>query len=157
PHVAAGINIAVSSTGTFDANVTVPSGLLAGKHTIHATDNQSSQSASLQFTVPSSQLAVNPPALNFGSVEVGRTVKLSVMLSNQGGASLLWTATVEGSNANWLTLQNSTGVIEPNGSDQNIIVTANTNGLSVGPHSATVRFHSDNGDVQTTVKIQVIP
>ena len=36
-------------------------------------------------------------------------------------------------------------------------MTANTNGLSVGPHSATLRFHSDNGDVQTTVKINVIP
>ena len=76
PHSAADSNITVSSTGTFDANVTVPSGLPAGKHTIHATDNQSSQSASLQFTVPSPQLAVNPTALNFGSVEVGRTVKL---------------------------------------------------------------------------------
>src|SRR5207245_11654774 len=102
PHVAAGINIAVSSTGTFDANVTVTSGLTAGNHTINATDHQSSQRASLQFTVPSSQLAVNPTTLDFGSVEVGRTVKVSVTLSNQGGASLLWSATVEGSNTNWL-------------------------------------------------------
>src|SRR6266571_2803028 len=157
PHVAAGINITVSSIGTFDANITVPSGLLAGKHTIHATDNQSSQSASLQFTVPSSQLAVNPTTLDFGSVEVGRTVKVSVTLSNQGGASLLWSATVEGSNTNWLTLTNSNGVLGTNSLGEPVIVTANTNGLSVGPHSATLRFHSDNGDVQTTVKINVIP
>src|SRR6266702_888908 len=157
PHSAAGINIAVSSIGTFDANITVPSGLLAGKHTIHATDNQSSQSASLQFTVPSSQLAVNPTTLDFGSVEVGRTVKVSVTLSNQGGASLLWSATVEGSNTNWLTLTNSNGVLGTNSLGEPVIVTANTNGLSVGPHSATLLFHSDNGDVQTTVKINVIP
>ena len=157
PHVAAGINITVSSIGTFDANITVPSGLLAGKHTIHATDNQSSQSASLQFTVPSSQLAVNPTTLDFGSVEVGRTVKVSVTLSNQGGASLLWSATVEGSNTNWLTLTNSNGVLGTNSLGEPVIVTANTHGLSVGPHSATLRFHSDNGDVQTTVKINVIP
>src|SRR6266581_4269676 len=157
PHSAAGINITVSSIGTFDANITVPSGLLAGKHTIHATENQSSQSASLQFTVPSSQLAVNPTTLDFGSVEVGRTVKVSVTLSNQGGASLLWSATVEGSNTNWLTLTNSNGVLGTNGLGEPVIVTANTNSLSVGPHSATLRFHSDNGDVQTTVKINVIP
>src|SRR6266571_8510041 len=157
PHSAAGINIAVSSIGTFDANITVPSGLLAGKHTIHATDNQSSQSASLQFTVPSSQLAVNPTTLDFGSVEVGRTVKVSVTLSNQGGASLLWSATVEGSNTNWLTLTNSNGVLGTTGLGEPVIVTANTNSLSVGPHSATLLFHSDNGDVQTTVKINVIP
>src|SRR6266566_4790707 len=157
PHSAAGTTIAVSSTGTFDANITVPSGLLAGKHTIHATDNQSSKSASLQFTVPSPHLAVNPTALNFGSVEVGRTVKVSVTLSNQGGASLLWSAKVAGSNTNWLTLTNSNGVLGTNGLGEPVIVTANTNGLSVGPHSATLRFHSDNGDVQTTVKINVIP
>ena len=157
PHSAAGINITVSSTGTFDANVTVPSGLPAGNHTIHATDNQSSLSASLQFTIPSSQLAVNPTTLNFGSVEVGRTVKLSVTVSNQGGASLHWTATVEGSNTNWLTLSNSSGVIGTNGLGESIIVAANTNNLSVGSHSATLRFHSDNGDVQTTIKINVIP
>ena len=35
-------------------------------------------------------------------------------------------------------------------------MTANTNGLSVGPHSATLHFHSANGDVQTTVKIHVV-
>ena len=128
----------------------------AGKHTIHATDNQSSLSASLQFTIPSAQLAVNPTSLNFGSVEVGRTVKLLVTLSNQGGASLLWTATVGGSNTNWLTLSKSSDVIGTNGSSEPIIVTANTNGLSVGPHSATLRFHSANGDAQTTVKINVI-
>jgi hypothetical protein len=156
PHSAAGINISVSSKGTFDANVTVPSGLVAGKHSIHATDNQSSQSASLQFTVPSSQLAVNPTTLNFGSVEVGRTVNLSVTVSNQGGASLHWAANVEGSNTNWLTLPNSSGVLGTNGLGDSIIVTANTNNLSVGSHSATLRFHSDNGDVQTTVKINVI-
>ena len=156
PRSAADTNITVSSSGTFDANVTVPSGLLAGKHTIHATDNQSSKSASLQFTVPSPQLAVNPTALNFGSVEVGRTVKVSVTLSNEGGASLLWSATVEGSNTNWLTLPNNNGALGPNGLGESIIVTANTNGLSVGPHSASLRFHSDNGDVQTTVKINVI-
>ncbi len=157
PHSSAGTNITVSSTGTFDANITVPSGLLAGKHTIHATDNQSSKSASLQFTVPSPQLAVNPTALNFGSVEVGRTVKVSVTLSNQGGASLLWSATVAGLNTNWLTLTNSNGVLGTNGLGEPVIVTANTNSLSVGPHSATLRFHSDNGDVQTTVKINVTP
>jgi hypothetical protein len=156
-HSAAGINITVGSKGTFDANITVPSALPPGKHIIHATDNQSSQSASLQFTVPSSQLAVNPTTLNFGSVEVGRTVNLSVTVSDKGGTSLHWTATVEGSNTNWLALPNSSGVLGTNGLSESIIVTANTNNLSVGPHSATLRFHSDNGDVQTTVKINVIP
>jgi len=155
-HAADNSNITVSSTGTFDANVTVPSGLPAGKHVIHATDNQSSLSASLQFTIPSPQLAVNPTALNFGSVEVGRTVKLVVTLSNQGGASLLWTATIGGSNTNWLTLSKSSEVLGTNGSSESIIVTANTNGLSVGSHFATLRFHSDNGDAQTTVKLNVI-
>jgi len=156
PHSANNSNITVSSTGTFDAAVTVPSGLPAGKHVIHATDNQSSLSASLQFTIPSPQLAVNPTSLNFGSVEVGRTVKLLVTLSTQGGAGLHWTATVGGSNTSWLTLSKSSGVIGADGSSEPIIVTANTNGLSVGPHAATLRFHSANGDAQTTVKINVI-
>jgi hypothetical protein len=156
PH-SAGKNITVSSTGTFDASVTVPSDMPAGKHTLHAKDNQSSLSASLQFTIPSPQLVVSPTSLNFGSVEVGRTVNLSVTVSNQGGASLHWSATVEGSNTNWLTLTNSSGVLGTNGLGESIIVTANTNNLSVGPHTATLRFHSDNGDVQTTVKINVIP
>ena len=156
PHSASGTNITVSSTGTFDANVTVPPGLSAGKHTIHATDNQSSQRASLQFTIPSPRLAVNPTSLNFGSVEVGRTVKLSVTLSNQGGASVLWTSTVEGSSTNWLTLSKSSEVIGTNSLGESIIVTANTNNLSVGPHSVTLRFHSTASDVQVTVKINVV-
>ena len=33
---------------------------------------------------------------------------------------------------------------------------ANTNGLSVGSHSATLHFHSANGDMQTAVKIHVV-
>ena len=92
PYSANNSNITVSSTGTFDANITVPSNLPAGRHTIHATDNQSSLSASLQFSIPAPQLAVNPTNLDFGSVEVDRTVKLLVTLSDQGGASLLWTS-----------------------------------------------------------------
>jgi hypothetical protein len=156
PHSAAGINITVSSAGTFDANVTVPSNLAAGKHTIRAKDNQRSLSASLQFTVSSSQLVANPTALNFGSVEVGRTVKLLVTLSNQSGASLRWTATVDGSNTNWLAVSKSSEVIGANGSSGPIIVTANTNGLSLGQRTATLHFHSDNGDVQIPVKINVI-
>ena len=157
PRSVAATNITVSSSGTFDLNVTVPLSLLAGNHTIHAVDNQGSQSASMQFTVLSSELAVNPTALNFGSVEAGRTVQLSVTASNQGGTRLHWTASVDGSNTNWLTLPNSTGVIETNGSSEAIIVTANTNGLSLGLHSATLRIHSDNGDVQIAVKLNVIP
>ncbi len=157
PSSVAATNITVSSSGTFDINVTVPLSLLAGKHTIHAEDNRRSQSASLQFTVSSSELAVNPTALNFGSVETGRTVKLSVTVSNQGGTRLHWTASVDGSNTNWLTLPNSTGVIEPNGSSEAVIVTANTNGLSLGLHSAMLRIHSENGDVQIAVKLNVIP
>ena len=115
PHSADNLNITVSSTGTFDATFTVPSSLPAGKHTIHAIDNQSSLSASLQFTIPAPQLAVNPTNLDFGSVEVGRTVKLLVTLSDQGGASLLWTATVGGSNTNWLTLSKTSEVLGTNG------------------------------------------
>ena len=149
-------NITVSSTGTFDANITVPSNLPAGMHTIHATDNQRSLSVSQQFSIPASQLAVNPTNLDFGSVEVDRIVKLLVTLSDQGRASLLWTAAVGGSNTNWLTVSKSSGVVGTNGSSEPIIVTANTNGLSVGPHSATLHFHSANGYVQTTVKIHVI-
>jgi hypothetical protein len=150
-------NITVRSSGTFDANVTVPLSLPAGQHSIHATVNHGSQSASLHFTVSSPAFAVNPTALNFGSVEFGRTVKLSVTVSNLGGTRINWTAAVAGSNTNWLTLSNSTGVVETNGSDKTVTVTANTNGLSVGPHSATLRIHSDNGDVQIAVKINVIP
>jgi HYDIN/CFA65/VesB family protein/BACON domain-containing protein len=150
-------NITVGSSGTFDANITVPQNLPAGEHTIHATENQGSQSASLHFSVPSSELTVNPSALNFGSLEVGRTVSLSVTLSNQGGTSLRWTATVEGSNMNWLTLPNSTGVIVTNGSDVTVTLTANTNGLSVGTQSATLRIHADNGDVPIPVSLNVIP
>jgi hypothetical protein len=157
PRAAADTNITVSSSGTFDAGVTVPRDLSAGKHTIYAAQNQGSQSASLQFTVPSPKLAVNPTALKFGSVEVGRTVKLSVMVSNQGGSRLNWTATAEGSNTKWLTLQNGAGAIEANGSDETVTVTANTNGLPVGPHSATLHIHSDNGDAQISVKLNVIP
>ncbi len=77
PRSAANTNVTVSSSGTFDINVTVPLSLLAGNHTIYAVDNQGSQSASMQFMVLSSELAVNPTALNFGSVEAGRTVKVA--------------------------------------------------------------------------------
>ncbi|HYX50296.1 MAG TPA: choice-of-anchor D domain-containing protein, partial [Ktedonobacteraceae bacterium] len=153
---AANSNVTVSSMGTFDVSITLPSGLTAGKHTIYATDNQSSLKASQQFMIPSAQLVVNPATLNFGSVEVGRTVKLLVTLSNQGGASSSWTASVVGSNTNWLTLSKNNAVIGTNGSSEPIIVTANTTGLSVGSRTATLRFHTSNGDVQATVKIHVI-
>jgi IPT/TIG domain len=156
PHSADNATITVSSTGTFDATITVPSSLPAGKHTIRAKDHNSSLNASQQFTIPSTELAVNPTALDFGSVEVGRTVKLLVTLSNQGGASVLWTAAVVGSNTNWLALSKSSAVLGTNGLSEPVIVTANTNGLPIGVHTATLRFHTDKGDVQTVVKIHVV-
>jgi uncharacterized membrane protein len=149
-------HITVSSSGTFDAYVTVPASLSEGQHVLHATGNQSSKSASLQFTVTSSQLVVNPTALNFGSVEVGRTVKLLVTVNNLGGASLHWTATVEGSHTNWLTLSKNSGVLGTNGANETVIVTANTNGLTVGSHYATLHFHSNNGDVLIIANIHVV-
>ena len=66
PYSANNSNITVSSTGTFEAIITVPSNLPAGRHIIHATDNWSSLSASLQFSIPAPQLAVNPTNLDFG-------------------------------------------------------------------------------------------
>jgi hypothetical protein len=151
-------SISVSVTGAFDANVIVPASWSPGTHTIHATENLGSRSANLHFTiVPTpAKLIVKPATLNFDPLQVGGKAVLPVAVSNAGQASLNWSALVDSSATKWLTLQNSSGTIDFQGSNQFINVTANTSNLKAGSYHTIIFIYSNGGDAQVLVNLNVV-
>ena len=131
-HLASNKALVVSGAGTFDADIAVSDTWGLGSHTLHATENLGSRSAELGFTIAPKQatLVVNPSALDFGKVAIGRKVLLSLLVGNSGERRLTWAADTKGTV--WLTTQTHTGTIQPGSLQQTIDVAVNTTHLKVG-------------------------
>jgi subtilisin family serine protease len=73
-------------------------------------------------------------------------------LSNNGSASLNWTATV---NKNWITFSTTSGTLAPGaGTDVTVLINANANKLKPGTYAANVSFNnSSTGAGNTTFKV----
>ncbi len=151
-------SIPVSIQGTFDATIHVSQNWSAGVHTIHATDRVLGRSADLQFTIPPSQarLVVTPSSvLDFGSLETGRKVALSVIVGNVGGRQLHWTADV--GSTSWLNVQPASGMLLPGNHEQVVNIVADASNLTAKNYSAILHITSDAGEAHITVKLKVIP
>ena len=153
----ANTSISVNAAGTFDATIVVDDTWELGQHTIHATEDLGARSAELQFTITPKPaiLVVNPTTLDFGTIEIGRKVFLSVTVDNGGGGALTWVADSKGTV--WLTAQPATGVIQAGNLAQLIFIAADTTHLQVGNYQADLRFSSAAGEVRVAVKLTVIP
>jgi hypothetical protein len=150
--------IPISLQGTFDVTIHVGQNWSAGVHTIHATDRVLGRSADLQFTIPPSQakLVVTPSStLDFGSLETGRKVALSVIVGNSGGRQLHWSADV--GSTPWLKVQPASGTLLPGNHEQVVNVVADAGNLAAKDYSAVLHIGSDAGDAHLAVKLKVVP
>lgn len=151
--------ITVGLTGTFDANVVAQASWSAGQHILHAKENTSSRSANVSFTMlaPTARLSVNPPSLDFGIIPPGGRVAESVLIGNTGGSQLTWSATTDSSSSNWLSLQQSSGTLQPNGTQDALYALVNTGTLPQQLYTAQITIHSNAGNAQIAVRMQVGP
>ncbi len=157
PTSLATTSISVNAAGTFDATIVVDENWELGQHTIHATEDLGARTADLQFTITPKPavLVVNPTTLDFGSIETGRKVFLSVRVVNGGGGVLNWVADSKGTP--WLTAQPATGVIQAGNLAQLVFIAADTSHLQVGNYQADLRFSAGGSEEQVAVKLTVIP
>ncbi|HEY6540664.1 MAG TPA: hypothetical protein VIZ18_06990, partial [Ktedonobacteraceae bacterium] len=149
--------ITAGLTGTFDANVVAQASWPAGRNILHAQENSSSRSADVPFTLlaQAARLTVNPTALDFGTIPRGSRVAESVLISNTGGSTLTWNATTAGSS--WLTLQQSSGTLQPDGTQDALYALVNTGNLQQGVYNTEIVIHSNGGNAQIAVHMQVGP
>ena len=154
-----GTTIPVSIRGTFDVTIQVGQNWLAGVHTIHATDRLLGRTADIQFAIPPAQaakLVVTPSSvLDFGSLETGRKVALTVIIRNTGGRQLHWSADV--GSTPWLKVQPASGMLLPGNHEQVVNIVANAGNLTAKDYSAVLHIGSDAGDARIAVKLKVIP
>jgi len=149
--------IAVSLTGTFDANVVAQSSWPAGRNILHAKESTGSRSADVPFILQTqpARLVINPATLDFGIIPQGNRVAESVLIGDTGGSSLNWNATTDGSP--WLALQSSSGTLQPNGAQDALYALVDTGKLKQGTYNATISIHSNGGDAQIAVRLRVGP
>ncbi len=101
------------------------------------------------------KLSVNPSALGFGRIVQGKWATLVVTVGNIGDLALSWRANEAGTN--WLTLDRSSGVIQPGGVPQTIQATANTSQLAPGNYSQNLQITSSGGQATVGITLVVDP
>ncbi len=148
--------IIVSSAGTFDVPVLVSESWQLGFHMISATEDTSSRSAELMFHIlpRPAQLTVRPAVVDLSNLPGGTKIIVAVLVGNSGGQRLNWAADTRG--VAWLTLQTSSGAIEPSTLNQPIYVTVDTNHLKAGSYSAPLSISSNGGEAQVEIKFTVV-
>lgn len=90
-----------------------------------------------EFTTEESPpvLFVSPGTMNFGT----STTPIAITVSNNGGGTLLWTATA---NQSWISLAPGSGSTTSSSPDL-VTVTVNRSGLSAGSYSGTVTIEEN--------------
>ena len=99
------------------------------------------------------KLSVNPGILNFGNLAVGQQATSLITVGNTGMLGLSWTA--DTGKASWLSISPGSGTIQPGGFPQAIKVVANSANLRAGNYSVTLNIHSNGGNAQVSVMINV--
>jgi hypothetical protein len=151
-----GGSVSVSATGTFDASLLVGKDWGRGDHIVRATEDIFSRSATMIVTVDDapSALSVAPTNLNFGSVQKGTKTTLSLAIGNSGGKPLAWTA--DSGQTKWLKLQLTSGDVLPYGGPQSVIVSCDATSLALGTYSSVIHIHTDGGNSDVNVSLQVV-
>lgn len=155
-YATANAAVSVGPTGSFDADIVAQASWSPGAHIIHAVESLGSRSASIQFTLLKPVLSVTPQALDFGTVQVGSQVVRSILVGDTGSSRLNWSASIV-KDSKWLKLQNSSGVINPGNPQEPLDVTADASRLKQGNYADTIKIHSNAGDTQVAVTLNVVP
>jgi len=149
--------IGVGLDGSFNVAIVVSPGWSIGPHTIRASESfiaAGLRSAELTFKILASpaKLTVFPLNLDFGKLQQGGKATQVVTVSNGGQQPLNWTAYT--GTANWLSLDMSSGRLQP-GASQALQVTADTTSLVAGSYSATLGINMGNENVQVAITLVV--
>jgi hypothetical protein len=153
----AGANsVNVNAAGTFEASVLVGNDWSGGIHTIHATEDMFSRSATMTVIVGDAPpaLSVSPAILDFGLVQKGTRTTLALAIGNTGGNPLAWTAESDGTK--WLELQAASGGVLPGGAPQSLAITCDTTSLALGTYSSLLHIQTDGGNAAIKVSVQVV-
>ncbi len=140
--------------GTFDAAISVSKSWTLGLHTIRASQNFA-RSASVSFTIVAlpAKLITSASSLNFGELESGQTIILSLGIGNGGGQPLRWKASL--SNTSWLEVLQGAGIINAGSPQQFLYVRANGRHLQPGTYTASVTIDSNGGTASIPVSLQI--
>lgn len=158
-----------TNTGTIDSgqpeqaiNVTANAGQLSvGKYTatLEIKSNGGNTQVGINLEViPQSQtkqakLDASPTTLDYGTLPVGSQAVQVITISNAGTLALSWQ--VDSGNTSWLTLDTTSGTIEPGAVSQTVQVTVNTTNLTPQSYSATIQVSSNGGNAQVQVTLVV--
>ena len=145
----------VSAAGTFDASVAVGNDWGRGMHTIHATEDVFSRSATMTITVGDapSELSVSPTALDLPGTEGNKDNTLS-RYRECGWQTTGLDCCNDG--AKWLRLQSSSGEVLPGGSPQSLVVSCDTTSLALGTYSSILHIQTDGGNADVNISLQVV-
>ena len=149
---AAPLNGSLANNGMQPITMTIDrTGLSAGVHNGHITvsSNAGTQDVAVSVTVvgpPTPVLLANPSALDYGTVDLERTLTVK----NSGTGTLTWTAA---SDQTWLTLDTLTGTTTTE--TDSIKATVNRTGLTPGSHTANITITSDGGNATITATLTV--
>ena len=91
--------------------------------------------------------------LNFGTIRKSGSKIFQVPIRNPSKQPLLWRA--DTGEANWLTLDKRTGILQKKGEQQIVTVKADTGSLEVGEHTATLTFTSEGDESSVPVKVPI--
>jgi Viral BACON domain/Flagellar-associated PapD-like len=110
------------------------------------------------LTTKQAQLNVNPAHLDFGQLTAGQQVTNTLTIGNQGTLALQWQGSIN-NGAGWLSLQPSSGSVQPGGIPQNVQVTVDTrnSSLQAGSNTASIIIHSNGGNVTIPVTLTLLP
>jgi hypothetical protein len=153
---AGGNSVNVNAAGTFTASILVGNDWGGGIHTIRATEDIFSRSATMTVTVGDAPpaLSVSPTTLDFGLVQKGTKTTLALALGNTGGNPLTWTAGNGGTN--WLELQATSGGVLPGGAPQSLAISCDTTSLALGSYSSLLHIQTDGGNADIKVSVHVV-
>ncbi|HEY5005256.1 MAG TPA: choice-of-anchor D domain-containing protein, partial [Ktedonobacteraceae bacterium] len=151
-----GDSVNVNAAGAFDASVLVGNDWSGGIHTIRATEDMFSRSATMTVTVGDAppELSVSPTTLDFGLVQKGTKTTLALAIGNTGGKPLAWTAGSDGTK--WLKLQATSGGVLPGGVPQSLAISCDTTSLALGTYSSILHIQTDGGSADVKVSVQVV-
>ena len=140
--------------GTFDAVVRVSNSWTVGAHTIRALQNFA-RSATIAFTIAAlpAKLITSAASLNFGELEKGKTIILSLGIDNGGRQPLRWKAST--GNTAWLEALQGAGIINANGQQQFVYMRADSTHLQPGIYTASLAIGSNGGNASIPVSLQV--
>jgi len=166
-------SVVISGNGTFNVSVIVSPNWHAGRHVIRASEEISTRSAQLTFTIkqsgtsstatPSPTETPTPLTLGLSCVKpasialtastgYNQPVSQKVTLCTTGSGAISWTASWDHNAASWLQLDHTSGKINAPDPGQVIVSTLAAN-LKPGKYTTAITFSGQPGGSQVTLTV----